>query len=251
MLSEYPFREAAEKVYGNKIFRFKDIVLVTIEEELVKADFLEEKLDFKTFIFASRHESAAKLPSLLTHVPGNFTEEVKLGGRPRKLTIAPPAAMFLALKKMVEQREKMNLIDWEVSYEATHHGPYLEKTAALFVEIGSGLEEWTNEKAGVAVASAIMEAAFAEEEGDVCIAFGGPHYAPKITKVSLEKGILVGHIAPKYVLDYVDEDMVAQMVERTRGSVRYALLDWKGMKRFHRESILPILNALRLEILRI
>lgn len=251
LLSMHPFKETSDYVFGNPLYKSKQLTLITIEHDLVFADFLEEKLDFKTFIFASRHESMAKLPSLLTHAPGNFTNQVKLGGLPKRLCIASPNAMLSALKELKRQQIRQGLSGWEVSFEATHHGPFLEKTAAIFVEIGSSPDEWSNDKAGEAVASAILEAAFSDEKGEVSIAFGGPHYTPKISKYALNKEIPVGHIAPKYVLDELGEDMILQMIERTRGYVKYALLDWKGMRSIHREKLTALLKNLGLELVRL
>ncbi len=251
LLSNYPFEKSDEKAFGESVWKIKDVKLITIDQELIEADFLEKELDFDVFIFASRHKSSAKLPSLLVHATGNFTEEVKMGGKPRKLSISSPISMLAALKQLVRNKEVLNLDNWEVSYEATHHGPYLRKTAVVFVEIGSRYEEWKNRIAGVAAASAIMAAAMENKEKDACIAFGGPHYAPKITREVLKRDLPVGHIAPKYVLDYIDVGMVRQMVERTRGIVKYALLDWKGMKRKHRDYLLPILEKLELKIIKI
>ncbi|RLE77885.1 MAG: hypothetical protein DRJ44_00970 [Thermoprotei archaeon] len=251
LLSNYSFEKTSEKAFGREVWEVEDIKLITIDCQLVKADFLEKELDFEVFIFASRHESLARLPSLLVHATGNFTDEVKLGGKPRKLSISSPISMLTALKQLVESKAVLNLDNWEVSYEATHHGPYLRKTAVVFVEIGSGYEEWRNRTAGIAAASAIMAAAMENKEKDVCIAFGGPHYAPKITREVLKRDLPVGHIAPKYVLDYIDIEMVRQMVERTRGIVKYALLDWKGMKKKHRDRLLPILEKLKLKVIRI
>jgi len=251
LLSNYSFRKINEKAFGNEVFKFRNIMLITIDCELVEASFLEEELNFEILIFASRHESSAKLPSLLVHATGNFTDEVKLGGRPRKLSIAPPAAMLAALKQLMKEKNSLKLDNWEVSYEATHHGPYLKKTAVVFIEIGSEHEEWMNKRAGRAVAAAIIAAASAKEEKITCIAFGGPHYAPKITKEALKKNFLVGHIAPKYVLDYIDAQMIKQMIERTKGSVRYALLDWKGMKKRHRERLLHLLEEFGLNMIKL
>jgi len=45
--------------------------------------------------------------------------------------------------------------------------------------------------------------------------------------------------------------MILQMIERTRGYVKYALLDWKGMRSIHREKLTALLKNLGLELVRL
>ncbi len=48
-------------------------------------------------------------------------------------------------------------LDYEVSYECTHHGPSLN-VPAMFVELGSSEKQWNDSRAAEAVAHAAMEA---------------------------------------------------------------------------------------------
>src|SRR3989338_4586667 len=128
----------------------KDIASKTIYNELIKEElpknaeikiFKEESLNLKNLdkevngdilIFATRHRAASGKKSLTCHFPGNW-DKAEFGGFKNKLCKAPASLlkeMFLNLSKNAVGK------DFEVTLEATHHGPYLEKPA-MFIELGS------------------------------------------------------------------------------------------------------------------
>ena len=61
-----------------------------------------------------------------------------------------PLKAFYTLKKKLK-------LDYEVSYEVTHHGPSLD-VPAMFVELGSSENQWSDSKAAEAVAHSAMYA---------------------------------------------------------------------------------------------
>ena len=60
-------------------------------------------------------------------------------------------------------------------------------------------------------------------------------------------GCALGHMCPKYASDYLDGEMVAQMVKKTVPRPRGALIDWKGLKGETRGRILEWLEDLGVE----
>ena len=162
-----------------------------------------------TIIFASRHASIAKKRTLSIHAIGNFSK-AEYGGKDTTLVPCNPLLMRDALELLKEK----GLEEYETCYEATHHGPYLEKPC-FFIEVGSTEKEWKDERACRAIAETILE--MEERQHEIAIGIGGGHYAPRFTDMALEKDIAFGHIAAKYAVPYLNEEMLRKMIEATPG----------------------------------
>ncbi|MDD5171617.1 MAG: D-aminoacyl-tRNA deacylase [Candidatus ainarchaeum sp.] len=171
---------------------------------------LEVPTDFKEPILVlSTHKSKTPGKMLTAHVPGNWGE-AGLGGEPKTLNIAP-ASRLKAL--IIELKKQGDGIGWPVSLEADHHGPTCD-TPIMFVEIGNGEEQWRDESAAEAVANAVMASLDNKETYGTVFGAGGGHYSKVFTKLVLETNLAIGHIAPKYAIDGMDEGMFKQAVER-------------------------------------
>ncbi len=113
----------------------KKVTLATLNEESVKAQYLPKDFpNAKLIVFISRHSSQSGKPTLSVHTPGNFGD-AELGGLPKTLSVSPAQAMQIALKALMHYKETLNL-NYEVSFECTHHGPSLN-VPTMFVELGS------------------------------------------------------------------------------------------------------------------
>ncbi|MCX8204579.1 MAG: hypothetical protein N3H31_02885 [Candidatus Nezhaarchaeota archaeon] len=243
------FKEVEVEFDGEPVLLSKpDVALVTLSGELVEADRVDSFLNAELAVFLSRHESQSKMPSLLAHVPGNWTGRAEAGGRPKKLCRAPATALKEALKELAVQRELLELSSWRLSVEATHHGPFLEYTPAIFIEIGSGLEEWSSRAACLAAARAAIRAVKAKAVCRSVVGLGGPHYAPKFTQLILESELGVSYIAPRYVIDELDEGILSQAVERSIEKVEYLAIDWKGLTSTQREKVLKLAKSLGIKV---
>ncbi len=249
LLSLYSFKRDKDGIYW-----YGNTPLVEVEKPSVYSDGLEEMVDAELYVFATRHASESGFPALLTHPPGNWTDEVKLGGRPRRICVAPAYALKRAALTLKRWQEELGLSSWRVGVEVTHHGPYLERTPVLFVELGSTEREWRDEHAAIAVAHAAVEVATSGLRGEdgwiPAVGFGGPHYAPRFLKHVFGGRYAIGHIIPVYVFDEVGEREIRMAFERTFPRPRVALLDWKGLKRPHKEKLLPVLEDMGVEAVR-
>ena len=234
LLKHYNFNE--DGIFeGNTKYRIKNIDLIITNKRLIFCDHLDK---FKTdlFIFGSKHKSESQRPSLLTHSTGNWTNEALFGGKPRQLAIAPAFAIKEALLELKIQQEKLDLSNFEVSMEVSHHGPTNLSTPLVFIELGSNEEHWKNELGAEAVAKAIMKVAFSKKRYKTVIGFGGTHYCPNFNRLIYNSDVATSHIAPKYVLDNIDQ-MVKKAIERTMEKVELAVLDWKGMNSRQKNSV--------------
>ncbi len=250
ILNSYNFNETAENFQGNPIYTSevngKDVKLVTLRDESIYAQNITKLFsDSELIVFISRHSSVAGTPTLSTHTPGNLGE-AKLGGIPRKVSVSPANAMRSVLRAMMRLKEERQL-DYEVSYECTHHGPSLN-VPTMFAELGSSPKQWEDSKAAEAVAHATIEAVaeFDNFPAKAVIGIGGPHYNKKFTRMALDKNLAFGHIIPKYAFPKIDLETIKQCTERTLEKVELAVLDWKGIKGEYKPNLVEMLNELGL-----
>ena len=233
LLDNYEFKNK-----GNH-HELNNIKLYTIEEDSINADNIE--VDADIIIFTTRHRSAAGTPSLSVHVPGNWGK-AELGGKDNSLCIAPASL----LKEMYIELTKNEKFEGEITLEATHHGPYLQKPA-MFIEIGSSEEQWNNKEYGKMIADTIMRTLSKPIKAyKTMIALGGGHYPREFNKVLLRTDLAIGHICPKYALEFLDKAMLKQAVERNIEKVDTIILDWKGMGE-HKDRIMSIIEELGLK----
>ncbi|MBC7129044.1 MAG: transposase [Thermoplasmatales archaeon] len=193
-----------------EVYISDNFLLYFIDDLHIYHDDIDKEIEAKgykvdTLVFASRHASLQNRKTLSVHAIGNFGI-AEYGGKDGKLVKCSPLLMLSALKILKEK----NLGDYEVCYEATHHGPYLEKPS-FFIEVGSTKEEWNDEKACKAIAETILE--MNEEKAKVAIGIGGGHYAPRFSEIAIEKNVAFGHIAPKYVK--LDDEILLKMKNST------------------------------------
>ncbi|MFQ6095934.1 MAG: D-aminoacyl-tRNA deacylase, partial [Candidatus Bathyarchaeia archaeon] len=167
----------------------------------------------------------------------------------RKVSVSPASMMKDTLQYMARMKKEMKL-NYEVSYECTHHGPSLD-VPTMFAELGSSPEQWRDSRAAEAVAHAVVYAIQNRSKYPAAIGVGGPHYNEKFTRIALKTSIAFGHIIPKYVAPLVDASVVKQCVERTREKVELAIFDWKGIRAADRDRIISIVHELGLEIERV
>jgi len=213
-----------------------DVLAATVDSVLQLASL---PIAVEEVIVASRHASESEKPTLTVHASGEIEK--------RELAVASPPTIKSALIYLVRMRDEFKLA-YEVSLEATHHGPTKLDVPVTFVEVGSSQRQWQDEKAAEAAARAIMEAATAPIEGRQAIGFGGPHYAPRHTDIVLRTDVCIGHIIPKYV--DVDERLAKLAVERTRGGVEFFVLDWKGLDASTRAKIMKVATELDVKTVR-
>jgi len=222
------------KAVEDKILRLDDTYLVVIDPLIVPEerystpeepdpyptdyDEIAEKYDIEYYVVASRHWSKSGKPCLTVHPTGNFGKAM-YGGHPRELqqTIANPMRnVFLELVNDPPS-------GYDVSLEATHHSPTQFKTPMFFAEVGSREREWRNREVCEYLVNSILDGINSKEKAPVAIGFGGGHYCPKFTVKEEETAF--GHIAAKYNLDKLTDNLICEMVNKTKEEVKYALLD--------------------------
>ena len=238
------FKETKEKFDSNPVFELEEnnkIKLYATESVQIHAEDIDKKIQADLFIFASRHSAASGLKTLSCHPIGNFGK-AELGGKENKLCIAPSNLLKEAL---IELNKYGNKIQHEVTMEATHHGPYIEKPV-MFIELGSNEENWKNKEAANIIARTIIKILennnkTSNEKYESVFVIGGGHYNHVANKVMLQTNYAVGHICAKYNLEILNEDLIKEAMEKTLPKAKFVLLDWKGMGK-EKQRILSILE---------
>jgi D-aminoacyl-tRNA deacylase len=213
--------EDAGKVFdGSPVLAYGNFNMVLIQDIHLHFEELDVRLKEETgigpecIIFASRHRSESGLRTLTVHPLGNYGD-AQFGGSSGKLVPTAPGLMTSALLAL---KKNASTLDFEVSFECTHHGPFL-RTPTFFIEIGSDESAWPEKPAGEVLAKTILELDSVKDTKDdvIAIGVGGGHYAPRHSDVALTRQISFGHMVPNYALGYLDEGMARQVIERTPG----------------------------------
>ncbi len=221
--------------------------IYTVDESIVYTENLDmEKINSYDFvIFASKHVSGKGEKALTVHTPGNF-RNAEFGGERGKVSRTSAIFQKFLFEKLNKNAEMHSLKDFQITMEATHHGPLIEKPC-LFIEIGSTEREYTHRKAGFVVAKAIKEAIEEFKENpynEIAIAIGGPHYCPNFNKIQLSSNIAISHVISQYVFP-LTEEMVREAIAKTDEEIDLAVLDWKGLGNSEkRQEILDVLDKL-------
>lgn len=199
---------------GSPTYRRGEVVLASIREHHLYRDHLDrdlaaalgERVDL--MVYLSKHRSESRTPSLTVHAVGN-PARAELGGRSGTLVPAAPSWMTGALRRL--RREAAGL-PYQVTFEATHHGPYLE-SPTFYIEQGSTEKEWADPDAAAAIARTLLN--LEAPESPVAVGFGGGHYAPRHTDVAVARAVSFGHLLPSHALEGISDDLLRQAVDRT------------------------------------
>jgi len=206
-----------------------DVYLV--EDSILETENLNtEKINQYDFvIFASKHQSEKQEKSLSVHCPGNF-RTANTGGISNK--VCPSSALFnkFLFETLNSVAEKHELKDFNITMEATHHGPLID-IPCVFIEIGSTMMEWRSSRAGFIIAKTIQEAIEKFTENlyrEIAVGIGGPHYCPGFNKLQKDSNIAFSHIIAQYNAP-ITEEMILESIDKTDEDVDFVVLDWKGL----------------------
>jgi len=220
LLKNYDFRKNGD------FYRLKDLLLKTIDDAHIYHDNIDKEVEkevdekIERVVFISKHSSERAIDCLTCHPIGNFSR-AEIGGKSFEVVPTDAGLMTEVVRNMLSSR-------FRVSFECTHHGPYLE-SKTFFAEIGSDEKSWNDKEKGETVANALMQAIKKDVKKDItAIAIGGGHYMPSPTEVIKKKEVAFGHMIPNYFLNSYKEciDMIMK-----KEDVKYAYLDKKAIKK--------------------
>jgi D-aminoacyl-tRNA deacylase len=201
------------EIQGRPCHWLRDMLMVSVDQLHLHLDHidrtvgLELGLRIEEVVFLSKHRAASGKPTLTMHPIGNFGK-ADYGGREGTLVSASPSFLSGLLRALSSSARGL---PFEVSYEVTHHGPFLE-VPTTYVEIGSDETKWGSLDAARAMAEALLN--WVPADGPIVVGIGGGHYAPRFTEVTLSKRVRFGHMVARHVLDGRSDQEVLGMVEK-------------------------------------
>ena len=229
------------------IFHGAHYDLLIIPTPAISADWLEEKYDYDGYVFLSKHAAESGVLALTCHSTGNFSE-AKFGGNKKQVAIPYPELQKKYLQTLYENQEQFS--EFQITIEATHHGPTALNKRSLFIEIGTTEKQWTDQNLCQSVAK-YVDNVLSQPLPDypVAICFGGTHYPTKFTNELLNGEYALGTVIPKHGLDFLDEELFIHIMERNN-MAKAALLDWTGLGP-NKQKVLDFLSTTDLEVKRL
>ena len=242
---------AAEDGSHGAVMASGDLALMTIPHIHIRTDYVDRMaknssgIDFSSVVFLSRHKAASGIPTLTMHPIGNFGK-ADFGGRDNLLVPASPNLMTQLLR---ETSARCKGLQYQVSFEVTHHGPWLD-TPCIFLEVGSNASQWGDKVAAEGLVEALLRAMVDVPSYPQVVGVGGGHYAPQFTETSLSKEVSFGHMVPNYALAGQDEEgrlkRVRMATDASDTNVVY--IHRKSMKRSEASSLEALLESDGLEV---
>ena len=229
------------------VFHGKNFDLVEIDSPVISADWLDEKYDYDGFVFLSKHAAESGKLALTCHSTGNF-DEAKFGGNNKEIAIPYPDFQKQYLQNLWDNHELFP--NFQITIEATHHGPTHLKKPSIFVEIGTTESQWKNESLCSSVAKIVVDT-FGKPSNSFpfAVCFGGTHYSEKFTKELLFGKYALGTVVPKHALEFLDPIFFEHLVAQNQGA-KIALLDWKSLGK-HKQTLIDLLSTTNLEIVKL
>ncbi len=225
-----------------------DAYLVGFNVDIIYFDFLDEFFDVESYIFLSRHKAEAGRKSLTVHHTGNPLNQAGHGGKPLELSISNSHLSKKLFKTLWRKAGEAGLTgEYDVTLEATHHGPTNLSKPLTFIEIGSTPIEWRDQRARRVIAETVIESIQDPPGGDYCVpvaGYGGGHYPVKHTKIHLEKEYCYGHILAKYAFtDGVKAEVILQTLEKNYPRpVELGIIEKKSLRSQLRKDLIRILE---------
>ena len=215
---------------GGTVYHREGIELRSFEDIHLDLDGVAKAFDDPDLlVFASRHAGETG-PLLTAHHTGNFGP-AEFGGADGTLARACPNAH----RRVLEALEEYAPDGYDIGMECTHHGPSEVGVPSMFVEIGSGNDQWDDPDAARAVARAILDlegvrADTPTENGTHrhLVGFGGGHYVPRFERVCEETDWAIGHIGADWALEAMGDPRENRAVVRqafTQSRADCALLE--------------------------
>src|SRR3989344_846979 len=237
-----------------KSSKFVGFELINMNNKILDVDFLNAFFKPEHYIIASTHTSKSGEKTLTCHSTGNFST-AGLGGK--DFEVCKSDAFYLRNCLLYFKKFQTDFPDYEICFEATHHGPSFMNAPLVFVECGGTEKEWNDMKAVEIVCKAILESGNKEqydkntnsrgEKVRVAVGFGGPHYTPNFSKDYVLDKIAFGHFCAKYNMDTINEEIVLKAFDKCVPKADLAVLDWKGLDAGQREKLVNIFEKHKIE----
>ena len=231
----------------NGVFRGEKFDVLITTSPVISADWLEEKFDYDGYVFLSKHAAESGTLALTCHSTGNF-DVAKFGGNSQQVAVPFPSFQKTYLQNLWKNRT--DFPDFQITIEATHHGPTNLNKPSIFIEIGTTQKQWNDVELCNSIAQ-IVEKNFEKplQQFPFAICFGGTHYSQKFTNEIINGKFALGTVIPKHALEFLKEPLFQHIIERNIGA-QVALLDWNGLGK-NKQKIVELLSTTKLKVIKI
>ena len=231
----------------NGVFRGEKFDVLITTSPVISADWLEEKFDYDGYVFLSKHAAESGTLALTCHSTGNF-DVAKFGGNSQQVAIPFPSFQKTYLQNLWKNRT--DFPDFQITIEATHHGPTDLNKPSIFIEIGTTQKQWNDVELCNSIAQ-IVKKTFEKplQQFPFAVCFGGTHYSQKFTNEIINGKFALGTVIPKHALEFLKEPLFQHIIERNIGA-QVALLDWNGLGK-NKQKIVELLSTTKLKVIKI
>ena len=140
--------------------------------------------------------------------------------------------------------------DFQITIEATHHGPTNLNKPCIFIEIGTTEKQWSDVELCSAIALTIKEILQQPlQQFPSALCFGGTHYSEKFTNEVINGKFALGTVIPKHALEFLDEVLFRHIMERNIGA-EAAILDWNGLGK-NKQKVVDLLSTTKLDLIKV
>ncbi len=165
-------------------------------------------------LFPSVHRSAEGVRSFTAHPLGRWGLPDGGPASPPELVPTAPRLMAAMLRALAERAAPTGL---PVTFEATHHGPWL-RHPAFFLEIGGGAGPERPTPAELSILAGAIAAAAEDPHDRIAVGVGGGHYVPHFTELALRRRWAFGHLLPRHVAEHLTRGMARAAWANTPGA---------------------------------
>ena len=210
---------------------------------------LEDKdikhIDADFFIALGIHSLKDEKKRFCVHPNGNWAglwphpKRNSLGGKEKTLCTASGALLNKVYQSLLQN---INLPDYKVSIECTHHGPSISKPI-VFLEIGTSSEEWENIQANKVIVQSLRSVLKGfEVDRKSVVVFGGDHYMTKVSELMKERRLQVSHMCPSNQIPHLSAEMIELALTKTHEGVEFVLLDLEALGPYHSKIVNVLSN---------
>jgi len=199
---------------GGTYYRTDGFCLRTFDDLHIYLDRPDAAFDDPDLLLVVSRHSGETGPLLTAHFTGNFGD-AEYGGAAGQFARACPNAAAEAVAALDRHAPD----GYEAGTECTHHGPTDVGVPSMFVELGSGEDQWDDPEGARAVARAVLDLRGVDADREKQVAgFGGGHYAPRFGRIVRETTWAVGHVGADWGLEAMgnpaaNRDVVRRAVE--------------------------------------
>jgi len=231
----------------NGVFRGEKFDVLITTSPVISADWLDEKFDYDGYVFLSKHAAESGTLALTCHSTGNF-DVAKFGGNSQQVAIPFPSFQKTYLQNLWKNRT--DFPDFQITIEATHHGPTDLNKPSIFIEIGTTQKQWNDVELCNSIAQ-IVKKTFEKplQQFPFAVCFGGKHYSQKFTNEIINGKFALGTVIPKHALEFLKESLFQHIIERNIGA-QVALLDWNSLGK-NKQKVVELLSTTKLKVIKL